>query len=977
MSNRRESSSINIFNPNHGTITFRVKYQTSFGQEVRVAGNIEELGSWEPTHSLLMETTKESYPYWYSTQKITGPVGMEIYYKYLIYDKNLNKYIWENEDGSNRFFVINLPGSFELNDEQGNKECKVKRIEDDNIIENISMNMSDNNDQMDVCDFANHSLLKNEIFEMLSYDSVKFESHQMALQQTMELWTTKIDKDDRLIIVSSLLPFDILKTSEGNYEIKVKYDNMIYSLMYGMKQKNICDVIWIGMLRNYKSFDEDELNDIYEYLVDNNIYMVITDDNDYNNYWIYLNKILKSVFTKNSIDIHNEYFLNYEEYFKSFLRVNQLFGSTISNVMQKSDLIMINDIDLLLVPNCLLQKNTNAKVGIYFHSSFPSSDVLKTFPYHQEILKSILLCDVVGFHVFQNARHFLTSVQRILGLFYEIKIQGYIVISNLGRVVLVRIMHAGNDFDLLRNVLASDSFSKTEQIVQKIIDNKYLFFSLDQIEGVHHLIIKLEGFKRFALDNNLKNIQLIQIILMDSQSSNKETKNNNYSHLEQTVNEINKDVGYTLIYLEKRDSFSIVERYVLFKHGDCLFYLQSGEGNCMYSQEYIGVKKETKNKNYGIILSENIGVSSAIKGVITVNTYDVCSIKSGLEKAYNMSLAQKQFLLQKDIEYVSKKNIRHWLETFFIDVKRFGYNENVNKIGISMGLNYMLMNLNSKFSHLNKTNFLDTYRYSSKRLIFLDYEGTLQTIENENDYDSNPESTMPTQSLLTLLTSLCNDPKNKVFIVSGRQRKYLTQWFGSIPSLGIAAEYGFFYKNPGHNRSEEDFRQSIKVYDWSWKESVMKILQGFTEKTEGSYINEKDTMLSWVYKNSDVYFGYLQANEITTHLENILAGTSLIATHGKGYVDIKRKNLNKGFFLSHIIKEEFLEEIEPDLIMAIGDEESDEEMFKYLNYIENKFSYLKNETKIITCTIGRKPSEAKYYLNEPNEVIDCLESMIL
>ena len=195
--------------------------------------------------------------------------------------------------------------------------------------------------------------------------------------------------------------------------------------------------------------------------------------------------------------------------------------------------------------------------------------------------------------------------------------------------------------------------------------------------------------------------------------------------------------------------------------------------------------------------------------------------------------------------------------------------------------------------------------------------------------------------------------------------------------MGIAAEYGFFYKNPGHNRNEEDFRQSIKIYDWSWKESVMKILQGFTEKTEGSYINEKDTMLSWVYKNSDVYFGYLQANEITTHLENILAGTSLIATHGKGYVDIKRKNLNKGFFLSHIIKEEFLEEVEPDLIMAIGDEESDEEMFKYLNYIENKFSYLKNDTKIITCTIGRKPSEAKYYLNEPNEVIDCLESMIL
>ena len=169
----------------------------------------------------------------------------------------------------------------------------------------------------------------------------------------------------------------------------------------------------------------------------------------------------------------------------------------------------------------------------------------------------------------------------------------------------------------------------------------------------------------------------------------------------------------------------------------------------------------------------------------------------------------------------------------------------------------------------------------------------------------------------------------------------------------------------------------FQIKNWSWKETVRRILQGFTEKTEGSVLKEKESSLSWFYKNCNPDFGHVQANEIATHLLNLIEDANLDVVIGKDYVEIKPKNVNKGYFISHILQQEINSGVEPDFVFAIGDDISDEEMFKYLNYIENKFSYLKNETKIITCTIGRKPSEAKYYLNEPNEVIDCLESMIL
>lgn len=130
-----------------------------------------------------------------------------------------------------------------------------------------------------------------------------------------------------------------------------------------------------------------------------------------------------------------------------------------------------------------------------------------------------------------------------------------------------------------------------------------------------------------------------------------------------------------------------------------------------------------------------------------------------------------------------------------------------------------------------------------------------------------------------------------------------------------------------------------------------------------------------MYKDCDIYFGHIQANEINTHLQNIYENCKLDIVNGKGYVEIKPRNVNKGYFVSHILKNEFLESTPPDFILTIGDDTSDEEMFKYLNSIQHHISSVKEKTKIFTCTIGRKPSSAQYYLNEVHEVIEYLESL--
>jgi len=163
-----------LLNPNHATIIFKCKYTTDFGQSLRIVGNIEELGSWEPSKSLIMTTNESNYPIWESTQEITGPVGMEIYYKYVIYDKNKNTYIWENlKDNSNRKHTITSSGIFVVNDEKSSLNSFIQKVlepsaEPDPFDDSLSERGFFNRESV-----GNGSLNK-EIIKSLSYDSNQF-----------------------------------------------------------------------------------------------------------------------------------------------------------------------------------------------------------------------------------------------------------------------------------------------------------------------------------------------------------------------------------------------------------------------------------------------------------------------------------------------------------------------------------------------------------------------------------------------------------------------------------------------------------------------------------------------------------------------------------------------------------------------------------------------------------------------------------
>jgi trehalose 6-phosphate synthase/phosphatase len=139
---------------------------------------------------------------------------------------------------------------------------------------------------------------------------------------------------------------------------------------------------------------------------------------------------------------------------------------------------------------------------------------------------------------------------------------------------------------------------------------------------------------------------------------------------------------------------------------------------------------------------------------------------------------------------------------------------------------------------LNKIELVNTYFRSLRRLLLLDYDGTLVP------FASRPEGAEPDEELISLLEALCGSEANQVVVISGRDRKTLDGWLGQL-TLGLVAEHGAWVREKGGEW------QVVEHLRTEWKQEVRPTLELYVEKTPGSHIEEKEFSLVWHFREAD------------------------------------------------------------------------------------------------------------------------------
>ncbi len=614
---------------------------------------------------------------------------------------------------------------------------------------------------------------------------------------------------------------------------------------------------------------------------------------------------------------------------RDYVRANEIFRDAVVKELQPGDLVWIHDYQLMLLPQMIREAVPDARIGFFLHIPFPSSDVFRVLPRRDEVLKGLLGADYISFHTHRYLQNFRSSLLRVNGIRSSMD-----RISLGSRQIRLEAQPIGIAPLGFRDILEQE---KTKEIISEF-RGKYtgvkLLVGVDRMDITKGLPERLRAFRRFLVKHRRMQgkVTLIQVAVPSRGNVPR------YKDLQQEVDELVGQINgrfstptwSPIVYM--RRSLSQEELAALYAVADAALVTPLRDGQNLVAKEYVACKLDGDGV---LILSEFAGAAAEMGEAIQINPYDEDRTADAIVRALNMPIDEKRDRMAALYKRVLRNDVFTWGARFVRNTADAAASRKKADAG--------------RPQRLPKAQIAAAYEEASKRLILLDYDGTLV------GYSQRAQDAIPPPELKTLLFGVAADPRNTVVIVSGRAKSDLERWFAKIPNLWLAAEHGAVMLRP----AEKEWTSSHPNVPDNWKKEVFEVLEHFADRTPGSYVEEKEFSLVWHYRMSDPEFGEWLANELNSTLDELLADTQLRAIQGRKNVEVKLIWANKADVLAQMTHDE----PDFDFMLAAGDDTTDEDLFEKMG------------PDTWTVHVGSQNTVARYRLRDHNEMLELLATL--
>lgn len=721
----------------------------------------------------------------------------------------------------------------------------------------------------------------------------------------------------KTIIVSNRLPVKVSQ-EEGKMQFVPSEGGLATGLGSIYRQG---DNIWIGWpgvevpSEHEKSLVKDELKAL-------NLVPVFMHEDEIKGYYEgFSNETLWPIF---------HYLSPYAKYdyanWLSYVEVNKKFRDIVLEHLEPGDTVWIHDYQLLLLPGLIRLEQPSVSIAFFNHIPFPSQELFRLIPWREELLKGMLGADLLGFHTFDDVRHFISAATHLLPVHVD---ANKLRVEN--RLVIAEPFPMGIDAEKFSALGKRTSVRKTVEKFKDSFKGRKLILSIDRLDYSKGIIERLNAFE-LLLEKNPEYIEKINLYMIvvpsrDTVEQYKRLKND----IDRLVGHINARFRtfswHPIAYFYHGYPIEIIS--ALYNVADVCLVTPMRDGMNLVSKEYVA----SRNDHTGVlILSEMAGASRELNDAILVNPNSVNAIRKALVHALNMPEDKMRERMKAMREVVFKFNIKHWVKIFMARL------QDVKKMQAASRAKLVSEELERRIG--------ERYATSEKRLFLLDYDGTLVGFKKEID-DASPD-----EELYDLLDDINSDERNHLVIISGRKHTTLEEWFGNR-DYDLVAEHGAWRKRRGSDWLQ---RPGLST---KWKQTILRLMEDVTDKTPGSFVEEKSYSLAWHYRKVQTGLGDLRANELMDTLAYHLNASSLKMLDGDKVVEVKNAEVNKGVAALNVLHQQKFE-----FILCIGDDRTDEDMFKVL------------PERGVSLKVGSNVSAAKYYVEEQADVRQFLKRVV-
>lgn len=613
------------------------------------------------------------------------------------------------------------------------------------------------------------------------------------------------------------------------------------------------------------------------------------------------------------------------EYWTYYASVNQKFADLAKAYINEQTTVWVHDYQLMVLPGLIRQESKPRSIGYFHHIPFPPAELFRMLPWRKQLLQGLTQADLIGFHTYENAQNFSETCQSILQA--EVHQQQ---LKMEGRSCHVDVFPMGIDYEKYKHQAISEVSQGYCQELKALYPGQKLIVSVDRLDYSKGVIQRLEAYELLLKQHPelIGKVNLYMLIVPSRDQVNQYKKlRNEIDRKVGNINAMHSIPGWQPVsYFYKSLPFERLS--AAYCAADVCFINSLFDGMNLVAKEYVASKQYQSGV---LVLSEFAGASKELADALLINPYAIQETCDTLYQALQMPEEEKAERMLANQQVVEKFNVFHWVNLFMLRLQEI-YEANHQEIA-------------RKVTADNKAALLADYKQANRRLLLLDYDGTLV------GFHKNAEKAMPTPEVHRILDQLSADAKNTLSIVSGRKYDNLQQWFPK-KDFFIIAEHGIWSNYP---HKEWQVRPGLSN---TWKPKIKALMQYITDRTAGSSIEEKTHSLAWHYRKVEPAFGKLKAQELLTQLVAVAEDLELQVINGDRVIEVKDQVINKGKAVLQLVND-----LNPDFILCIGDDATDEDMFQEL------------PSDSMTIKVGDKQSHAKYYVENYKEVLKLLEEI--
>ncbi len=370
----------------------------------------------------------------------------------------------------------------------------------------------------------------------------------------------------------------------------------------------------------------------------------------------------------------------------------------------------------------------------------------------------------------------------------------------------------------------------------------------------------------------------------------------------------------------------------LYRAADVMLVTPLRDGMNLVAKEFVASRTDGDGV---LVLSEFAGAAWELPEALQVNPYDTDGAADVYYRALTMEPDERRARLAPLRARVETFDVHRWVGAFLEQLGAVSRSPAPAGTAVA-GASAVQEELARRMDE------------AESLLLLLDYDGTLVP------FTPTPELARPDAGLLALLRTLAARPATEVHVVSGRAREALDHWLGTLP-VWLHAEHGFWSRDP----AARTWVPAAEV-GGAWREPALAILRDTTARTPGSLIEVKAVALAWHYRLADLETGARRANELRLHLNQLLSNQPVEILAGNRVLEIRPHGIHKG----RIVPQLSPEELARTVMIAIGDDRTDEDLFGAL------------PPEAISIRVGPGTTRARFRLEGVAAVRALLQSLV-